>query len=186
MIDDDQKSYLLGFLSLYEMPSRDGYIGSVLVTDIQSLPLEFKCTHPIKPNIVQKTLYGNILEKYIGIKLCGIPLLKSLQNSPSLIIVNRDFLLDIRKEINYPVTYIRREEDIVLAKDEGPTLKREKINVPNGRFESIIITYHPAFEDEISARDIIENILYSFDPLEPFDRMNKVIEVLRKEDKRFQ
>ncbi|MGC8718256.1 MAG: hypothetical protein ACP5RW_09705 [bacterium] len=185
-VNNDKKDCLLAFLSIYEMSSNDGYIGSILVTDTQSIPLEFRCTHPIRPNIIQKTLYGDILERYIGVNLCGIPLLRSLQNSPSLLIVCRDFLLDIRKEVNYPVVYIRREEEIILTQNDSSILKREKFESPTGKFEPIILTFLPNFEDETVVKDILESVFYSFDPLEPFERMNKAINVLLKEDKRFQ
>lgn len=58
-VDNGQKNYILGFFSLYEMPSKDGYMGSILITDAQSVPLEFRCTHPIKPNIVQRKRKSN-------------------------------------------------------------------------------------------------------------------------------
>lgn len=185
-VNNGTEDYLLAFFSLYETSSEDVYIGSILVTNTQTIPLEFRCTHSVKPNIIQKTLYGKMLKKFIGIKLCGIQLLKSLQNSPKLMIVNKDFLLDIRKEVNYPVLYVRREENIDLTIDDGSLLKRKRLESPTESFNPVIITYYQDFDDDMVIDHIVENILYSFDPIEPFERMNNAIEILRKEDKRFQ
>ena len=40
--NNKNQNYLLGFLSLYETLSHDGYLGSILVTDLQGIPQEFK------------------------------------------------------------------------------------------------------------------------------------------------
>jgi len=188
--NNEDQNYLLGFLSLYETLSHDGYLGSILVTDLQGIPQEFRCTHPVKPTTIQKPLYGEALEPYIGVNLCGIPLLKSVQNLPSLIILYKEFLLDVRKAISCPVIYIRRAgEAIDLSSSDDPKtiLKRERLDCSTGRFQPIVFTPHPDFNDDIKvARGILENIFNYLDPLEPFDRMAKAIEVLSKQDKRFQ
>ncbi len=76
----EEQNMLLGFLALYETLSHDGYLGAILITDIQGIPQEFRCTHPVKPTIIPKPLYGNTLEPYIGVNLSGIPLIQSIQN----------------------------------------------------------------------------------------------------------
>ena len=188
--NNGNQNYLLGFLSLYETLSRDGYLGTILVTDLQGIPQEFKCTYPVKPTAIQKPLYGDALKPYIGVNLCGIPLFKSIQNLPSLLLVQNEFLLDVRKAISHPVVYIRRAgEAIDLSSSDDPktTLKRERIDCPTGKFQPVIFTPHPDFNDDITgAREILEKIFNYLDPLEPFDRMAKAVEVLGKQDKRFQ
>src|SRR3990170_6152507 len=93
---NEEIKQLLGFLALQETSSHDGYLGAILITDLQGVPQEFRCTHPVKPTTIQKPLYGDTLEPYIGVKLCGIPLVESIQNQPALIIVEKEFLLDVR------------------------------------------------------------------------------------------
>lgn len=185
----NNQNLLLGFLSLYETLSHDGYIGAVLVTNLQGIPQEFRCTHPVKPTTIQKPLYGEALEPYIGVKLCGIPLLRTIQNSPSLVILPKEYLLEVRKAISYPVVYVRRTgEAIDLNVPYGhTTLKRERVDCPNGKFQPIVLTPHPNFDDDVKvAREILEDIFNYLDPLEPFERMAKAIEVLSRQDKRFQ
>lgn len=90
---DPTQNLYLGFLSLFLTMDKTGFLGATLVTDSQGVPIEFRCTHPVKPNAIQKTLYGETLTLHVGVNLCGIPLLKSLQNKPALVIVNTDYTL---------------------------------------------------------------------------------------------
>jgi len=188
--NNENKNCLLGFLALFETLSKDGYLGTVLVTDFQGIPQEFRCTHPVKPTIIQKPLYGDMLEPYIGVNLCGIPLFKSIQNIPSLIMVDKEFLLDVRKVISCPVIFIRRAGEAIDLKSSNTAetnLIRERIDCTTGRFQPLTLTSHPDFSDDITvARDILGKIFSYLDPIEPFERMAKAIEVLGKQDKRFQ
>ncbi len=188
--NSERQNMLLGFLSLYETSSHDGYLGAILITDLQGIPQEFRCTHPVKPTTIQKPLYGNTLESYIGVNLCGIPLIKSIQNEPSIIVANKDFLLGVRIESPCPVIFIRRAGEAIDIKpsDSSETIpKRERIDCPTGRFQPIVCAPHPDYDDDItSAKETLGKIFNYLDPLEPFERMAKAIEVLNKQDKRFQ
>lgn len=186
----DEEKDLLAFFALYQTSSNDGYLGTVLVTNLHGIPQEFRCTHPVKPTTIQKPLYGDALEPYIGVHLCGVPLFKSIQNLPSLIVVHKEHLLDIRKSLSIPVIHIRRAGeaiDVSSTDKIGSTFKRERIDCATGRFQPIVLTAHPDFnEDATIAKDILDKIFSYLDPIEPFDRMEKAIDVLSKQDKRFQ
>jgi hypothetical protein len=177
-------------LALYETSTRDGYLGAFLITDFQGIPQEFRCTHPVKPTIIQKPLYGDTLESYIGVTLCGIPLISSTQNKPSLIVVHREFLIGIRTATSCPVIFVRKVGEAIDIKSTNgleTKLRREKVDCPTGRFQPIVFTPHPDFNDDItSAKEILEKIFSYLDPVEPFERIAKAIEVLGKQDKRFQ
>jgi len=186
----EEISQLLGFLALYETSSHDGYLGAILITDLHGIPQEFRCTHPVKPTTIQKPLYGDTLQPYIGVKLCGIPLIESIQNKPSLIVVREEFLLDVRTACPCPVILIRRAGEVIdIGTSDSPetTLKRERIDCSTGRFQPIVFSPHPDFDDDmLFVRETLEIIFPYFDLLEPFERMSKAIEVLSKQDKRFQ
>ncbi|MCJ7459045.1 MAG: hypothetical protein MUP17_08650 [candidate division Zixibacteria bacterium] len=188
--DIEKQDMLIGFLALHETSIRDGYLGAILITDLQGIPQEFRCTHPVKPTTIQKPLYGDTLEPYIGVNLCGIPLIQSIQNKPSLIIIHKEFLLDVRKASSCPVIFIRRAGEAIdfkPANNSEVILKRERVDSSTGKFQPVVFTPHPDFDDDItSTREIFEKILNYLDPLEPFERMAKAIEVLGKQDKRFQ
>ena len=181
---------ILGFLELHETANKDGYLGSILITDSMGVPEEFRCTLPVKPTSTQKPLYGKTLVPYIGVKLCGIPLIKSVQNHPEIIIVKNNYLIDIRLEIDIPVVCIRRAGETIevsssLKKTEQSN--RERLDSTDAKFQPIVIITHPNYDkDKLSAKDTIESLFNQLDPLEPFDRMVKAISMLSEQDKRFQ
>jgi hypothetical protein len=177
MTKNGEKNGLLAFLGIYETASHDGFIGAVLVTDHKGIPQEFRCTHPVKPTSIQKPLYGDALEPFIGVNLCGVPLFKSIQNAPALIVVNKDHLLGIRKSNSCPVVCVSRA---------GSESKTDKIESSTGRFKPISQATHPDFDgDSAVARALLKKIFDDMDPIEPFDRMKKAIDVLGKQDNRF-
>lgn len=190
MVTEEGKSTLLAFYSLFETSNKDGRIGAVLVTDHFGVPQEFRCSHPVKPTAIQRQLYGNSLEPYLGIQLCGIPLVQSLKLRPSLIIVNREYLLSLRQDSPYPVIFLHRAgetielESLDAAEDAK---KRVRIESPSKRFQPLIIVAQASYEeDRDRAREIIEPIFSHLDLYEPFERMHKAVEVLGKQDSRFQ
>jgi len=190
MSENDERHLLIGFLSLFETSNKDGNIGAILITDHQGVPQEFRCTYPVKPTAIQKPLYGNALEPYIGIKLCGIPLIQSIQSKPTLIIVDKEFLLNIREESQYPLIFLRRAGEAIEVESPDSTKstsKKDRIESSTGRFQPIIIMAHTDFdEDKDTARKILEEIFSHLDPYEPFERMQKAVEMLGKQDNRFQ
>ena len=95
----------IGFLTLEQTKQKDGYIGAILVTDSRGVPVDFRATHPVKPSAVQKTLYGDALEPYVALELCGKQLLQAVRTKPDLLIVSRPDLLDIHRNAKCPVAY---------------------------------------------------------------------------------
>jgi len=185
-----EKKTLLGFLALHTTLNEDGYLGAILVTDNQGIPQEFRCSLPVKPTTIQRPLYGERLGPYIGVKLCGIPLIESIQIKPSLIVVNKDFLVEVRVACHYPLVFLSRAGeaiDINSSDSEDTKVRKERIDCSSGRFQPIIVSPHPNFHDDISeAREILEDIFNYLDPLEPFERIRSAIEIIGKRDQRFQ
>jgi hypothetical protein len=181
---------LLGFLDLQKTPNQEGYLGAILITDLLGIPQEFRCTHPVKPTTIQKPLYGEALEPHIGVKLCGIPLIESVRNKPSLMIVSKEFLLGVRSQSRCAVVFIRRAGEaleIAVPGTEGSLSRRSRIDSATGRFQPIIISPHSNFDIDVDyARDILEKAFNYLDPLEPFERIAKAVELIGKHDKRFQ
>jgi hypothetical protein len=182
---NEEKNILLGYLSLFDTKNQDGKIGSVLITDDKGVPQEFRCSHPVKPTKVQIQLYGDTLEPYIGVHLCGIPLLNSLQLKPDLIITGKEFLLEVRESYSSPLVYIQRAGEKIEI--ETPEHKhRKRIDCPTTRFNPIIITnHHDYFEDQEVAAQIMTKVFSYLDPHEPFDRMKNAVEMLGNQDDRF-
>jgi hypothetical protein len=174
----------IGFFSLYETDTSDSYVGAFLVTDENGLPLEFKCTHAVKPTAIQKSLYGDNLKPYIAIALCGIPLYNNISNKPDLLFVNIPFILGLRVEIEIPTLLIKRIGDSInLQADENEI---EKKRIESDQFQAIILQSHPGYKEESkSLSEKINQLFNRFDLIEPFERMQKSIEILGRNDNRF-
>lgn len=91
---------IVGFLVIEKTAAEDGYIAALMVTDNRGYPLEFKASTPIRPSLVQKTLYGSQLEHYIGVELCGKTLIQQAARKTRLILVPESQLLDISNQVN--------------------------------------------------------------------------------------
>lgn len=185
----EAKQTLTAFLGLYDTVNGDGYLGAILVSDQLGVPQEFRCTHPVKPTAIQKPLYGDALKPYIGIVLCGVPLIKAVQSKPELVVVNAEFMLGVRSECNCPVILVRRAGEAIDIDQTGEpkTKVRERLDSPTGRFQPLIISPHQDYPtDKDQAREVLSNLFDGLDLLEPFDRMAKALEVLAKQDTRFQ
>ena len=182
----DQDKDLIAFMDLFST-SGEGYLGAVFITDRLGVPQEFRCTHSVKPNKVQKMLYGDTLQPHVGVNLCGIPLIKQITNKPSLIIIRKDFFLGMRPEIEFPVVLVRRAGETIEVSDSGNEKgKRDRIECPSGKFQSIIIESHTEFNDDSRiGKEFLEKLFSSFDPIEPFERMEKAVEVLGNQKEEF-
>ena len=179
--------FKIGFYSLFETDVKDSYVGTILITDSYGIPLEFKCTHSVKATAIQKALYGERLQPYIGIELCGGPLIKSLTNSPDFIFVTAPYLLTMRSKITTPVILINRKEK---EKETEPEeyIKTGKIIIEHeyNTYEPLEIQYHPDFaKDNKNTLEIIQTVCANFDLAEPFERMKKSVEILGKTDSKF-
>jgi hypothetical protein len=104
-----------GFLTLHEIDD-GGYRGSVLITDFKGIPIEFRCTQPLTPDVVQRSLYGEALLAYIGVEICGKPLLRAVKTKPNLLFVDKPFLLKLEEHAPCPMFLVQeRAEDATEA-----------------------------------------------------------------------
>jgi hypothetical protein len=176
----------IGFFSLYDTDTADSYVGALLVTDDNGIPLEFKCTHSVKPTAIQKSLYGDKLKPYIAITLCGIPLLNNISNKPDILFINIPFILGLRPEIEIPTLLIRRTGESINLQSEENETEKQRIESESGQFQAIVLQAHPDKKEESKALNGTVNQLFNnFDLIEPFDRMKKSIEILGKNDTKF-
>src|SRR2546422_6943943 len=94
------KVALLGYL---EFDNSASYRGAILVTDDWGKPLEFRCTAPVKPNAVQRTLYGQTLLPHVLVELIGAPLLQAVQEQPAIVIIQENLFFDLRHKVDTPI-----------------------------------------------------------------------------------
>ena len=179
----------LGFYSLNETKSDDGYLGALLITDQLGRPLEFRVTYPVKPSAFQRPLYGDTLQPYIGTELCGKQLLRNPDHTPEILLVSADILLGVRDFVAYPVVYVKRAGDSIEVDVEGlgrPGLAKQDVHSPSGRFQPVTIRTTPAHEDDLArALTLLEEAFSSVDLVEPFQRIAQAVDRLATEDARF-
>src|SRR2546426_12821324 len=90
----------IGFLGYREFDDGEAYRGAILVTDEWSKPLEFRCTAPVRPTQLQRTLYGKSLLPHIFTELIGAPQISSVREKPQLILIREDCYFDVRHKIS--------------------------------------------------------------------------------------
>ena len=86
----------VAFLGYLELDNGASYRGAILVTDDWGKPLEFRCTAPVKPTAVQRTLYGSTLMPHVLVALIGKPLIDALNEEPVAVLVSESMFLDLR------------------------------------------------------------------------------------------
>ena len=176
----------IGFFSLYDTETTDSFVGAMLITDDNGIPLEFKCTHAIKPTAIQKSLYGDKLKPYIAITLCGVPLLNNLSNKPDILFTNIPFILGLRPEIDIPTILIKRVGESINLQTDEKEIEKQRLESESGKFQPIILQSHPDKNEEAkSTAGKINQLFNNFDLIEPFERMKKSIEILGNQDNKF-
>ena len=74
----------VAFLGYLQFDNGASYRGAILVTDDWGKPLEFRCTPPVKPTAVQRTLYGSTLTPHLLVALIAKPLMDALNEEPAV------------------------------------------------------------------------------------------------------
>src|ERR1039457_7100808 len=98
----------IGFLGYREFDNGEAYRGAILVTDDWSKPLEFRCTAPVRPTQLQRTLYGKSLLPHVLTELIGAPLVSSVREKPQFILIADESYFDVRHKVSTPVIRVAR------------------------------------------------------------------------------
>lgn len=175
----------IGFYAMLETQDKKGYIGAVLITDDVGKPLEFRVTYPVKPNVLQRTLYGDSLSRHLGVELCGQPLLKALEHMPSVLVVSDTAFLDIAKDKQCLVAHLERlGESIKIVSSGAPS---DKVDSPSKRFDPVLVTYPLAYtaQEREESRGTLERFFTAIDLTEPFNRISVALKALAEQDADF-
>lgn len=175
----------IGFLQIIQL-SADSYIGAILVTDVTSVPVEFRVTLPVKPTPIQKSLYGEAMIPYIGTELCGLQLLQNITHQLDLIFVSPEYMLEIRPKSDTPVLYIQPISTSKTPIKDNDNELQWQWEFSAKDFQPVSLTTAINFVDDYDViQPLFNEIATRFDLLEPFTRINRAIEVLAQQDKRF-
>jgi hypothetical protein len=178
----NEKLDYLAFVTLSEV--EDGVLrGGILVTDAHGKPLEFRCTSPIRPNAVQRTLYGSTLMPHIAVELVGAPLVKNVQTSPDVVLVQQEEFLTLRTRFDKPLLLARRQgQDMQLSEEVGKGQPEELLSSPSGKFAPVVVTCHWDYPGDIA--QCKQGLGWTFaicDLVEPFERVKTALRTLHEQ-----
>jgi hypothetical protein len=171
-----------GFLEFTGTEAGDGYFGAIMVTDSRGVPLEFRCTRPVKPSMVQRTLYGNSLGKYVAVSLCGTPLIAALENKPDFLFIRSKDLSEV-DTAGTPLILIQSLNDTLIEK-KSESDHSTVITFEGGDLGTFKFFVSGTKQSEITGKHV-EEMFGGIDPFEPFERMTKAFGVLSKQDNKF-
>lgn len=184
--ESSSPSVRLAFLTYVQSGDANTGRGAVLVTDDATRPLEFRCTTPIKPNALQRMLYGQTLRSYIAADLVGEPLLSAIQEKPYVVLVREPLFLTLRSKTNHRMVCLRRQgEQISAAIGERQSGSQEPslLSCTSGRFQPLTVTGVAGHGGELeTALEVLRPIFSETDLLEPFDRIAKVVAELERQE----
>lgn len=157
--------------------------GGILVTDSSGKPVEFRCTSPIHPNGVQRTLYGDTLMPHIAVELVGKPLLQAVQASPDVVLVQQEEFLPLRGRCEIPMLLARKQgEDMQFAQESGKKQMAELLSSPSDKFAPVVVTSHWDHPDDIlECRDGLGRVFSNCDLVEPFERVKTALARLHEQ-----
>jgi hypothetical protein len=163
----------------------DGFIAGFMVTDERGYPLEFRATTPVRPTLVQRTLYGKQLEHYVGIELCGKTLVQNASRKPNVVLVPETWLLDLASAVPTDVVAIWRAGETMHVQSEEPSAgTRGSVALPGSQ----ALIYEGRFvkrDDGNQSVIALEESAARFDLVDAFDRMRSALQLLAKEDQRY-
>jgi hypothetical protein len=172
----------VAFVALSEV--EDGILrGGILVTDAHGKPVEFRCTSPIRPNAVQRTLYGSSLMPHIAVELVGKPLVQAVQASPDVVLVQQEEFLSLRTRSDKPLLIARRQgEDMQLSEESGRNQPEELLSSTSGKFAPVVVTCHWDYPDDITqCKEGLGWMFSNCDLVEPFERVKKALSALHEQ-----
>jgi len=160
----------IAYLSRGVFEEGKAYRAGALVVNGQGRPMEFRCTSPIRPNPVQRTLYGGSLEPYMMVELMGKSLL-------------RNAFLNLREHCDHPMLFVCRQGiDLSGQTAGGEGGASVLVDSPSGRFDPIVAqAFRKYGGDAHEAFPILEKASDHFDPLEPFERILRALEKVHEE-----
>ncbi|HKI79831.1 MAG TPA: hypothetical protein VKA26_14920 [Ignavibacteriaceae bacterium] len=163
----------IAFLESYALKEKEGIMGAILVTDIDTKPIEFRVTAPIKPTNFQKTLYGNVLMEHILVELISVPLLGAISQEIDLIIVRDPLFLGANSKQGIRVVRVFDKNDAISRENS----KKEEVSSPNSDNPKIYLEISKKYEGELpEIKENIMSIAEGRNLLEPFERLKVACE----------
>ena len=172
----------IGFLGYREFDDGEAYRGAILVTDEWSKPLEFRCTAPVRPTQLQRTLYGKSLLPHVLTELIGAPLISSVREKPQLILIADEAYFDVRHKVSAPVIRVGRPSGAKEKQDDQPKSKSLLLQSASGKFAQVEIEAHWKFAADFdSSAERLRDLFGRWDLIEPFQRLAEGLQYVHDE-----
>ncbi len=169
----------LAFLWLEEL-GEGVFRGGALVTDRRGAPIEFRCTSPVRPTRLQRTLYGGTLLTCMCVELTGRPLMKELSEQPDVVLVAQPGFVELRDYVDRPVLMVGRQES---ADAEAEASRSVPLSSPSGRFAPVVVTCHWRRPEDLDATlGGLGAAFARFDLSEPFARIKTALALIHEQD----
>jgi hypothetical protein len=112
----------MDFLAIKQF--KDGsYRGALLITDIKTLPIEFRVTGAVTPSALQQIMYGRQFIRRLSCDVMGLPLLSATSENIELLFVQGENLVYLRPDVGFPVCAILQKGLDSQEVDKNPKLK---------------------------------------------------------------
>lgn len=154
------------------------YVGGLMVTDANGLPVDFRFTDPITPTRLQRALYGGALDRYLRADVVAATLLKSVEQRPSMVIVEEEDLLSL-PEAACPVALVGPSRSPGLGaagttRAEAPD--RLLVQACDGEPPVRVVVSDPAATGEVAASLVV--LGRRMDPMEPAERVHAALALI--------
>ncbi|MEI7940037.1 MAG: hypothetical protein WCK27_25410 [Verrucomicrobiota bacterium] len=180
-IDTTAKT-VIAFLGFREFDDGEAYRGAILVTDESSKPLEFRCTAPIRPTQLQRTLYGKSLLPHVLTELIAVPLISSVREKPQLILIGDEAYFDVRHKVPMPVIRVARPAGSKSKQEDQSKSISLLLQSASGKFAQVEIEAHWRFDGDLdSCGDRLRDLFGRWDLTEPFQRLAEGLQYVHDE-----
>jgi len=172
----------VAFLGYREFDDGEAYRGAILVTDEWSKPLEFRCTAPVRPTQLQRTLYGKSLLPHVLTELIGAPLISSVREKPQIILIDDEAYFEVRHKISAPVIRVARQSGVKARQDDQTKSKSLLLQSASGKFAQVELEAHWKFAGDLdSAGERLRDLFGRWDLNEPFQRLAEGLQYVHDE-----
>lgn len=174
---------VIGYLTATEVePSL--FLGAAMTTDQFGLPLEFRYTEPVRTTRLQRILYGSALYRYLCREVIASTLLRAMETTPQVWVVQEELLLEPLEEMRAPV--------VMLLPSEAPPMKDLGATQPLGEGDLLVqlslagaplrVRFgHADPERQHLAVQALTDAAPTMDLLEPLHRLQQALRVVQEE-----
>jgi hypothetical protein len=175
---------LVLFLDWLVLDSGSTIRGGALVTNAMTEPVEFRCTSPVRPTVLQRVLWGERVTGHLAVRTIGKALVDGMTSPFRLVLVRKPEFLGLRELIQAPVVLLSTGADTDKAAVPLTQSANASISSPNPDKSSLVgISVHGQFVmDREIARPILAEMGRNCSLLEPFERVVTALRLIHEHE----